>query len=164
MELIIGISILALLLYFAIFNSPNNESQINDNNHSSDNQKGFLFKKRINEHIKLILQNTYAANFFLEDAKINGNAREQGDAYELFQEILNIHDSFLKRDLTYDEVDYLLEKNMFFRRCWDAANMKSVVGKFEDVISPLIAEDSKTWEMVIDEFKEKMVWVKDIKD
>lgn len=37
MELIIGISILALILYFAIFNSPNNESPINDNNHSSNN-------------------------------------------------------------------------------------------------------------------------------
>ena len=37
MELIIGISILALILYFAIFSTPNNESPINDNNHSSDN-------------------------------------------------------------------------------------------------------------------------------
>lgn len=38
-----------------------------------------LKKKMIDEHIKLVLQNSYAAAFLLEQTKVTGSIRDQAD-------------------------------------------------------------------------------------
>ena len=124
----------------------------------SSNQDSFYNKKRIDEHIKLILQTSYAAAFFLEDAKVNGDYKDQIEEGELAEDILKIYNVFIKRDLTKNELDFILKINMDYRRVYDAAGLKSSTGNFDDIMSPLIAE-TKTWEEIIADFKHQMTWL-----
>ena len=126
-------------------------------NNQATNKDSYLTKKSIDEHIKLILQTSYAAMFFMEDAKINGDLREQAQERLLAEDILKIHDAFLNRDLQMSELNFLLDTNKEYRRVFDDAGLKSTVGKFDDIIHPSIAEN-KTWDEVIDSYKSKMKW------
>lgn len=122
------------------------------------NQDSFYNKKRIDEHIKLILQTSYAAMFFMEDAKINGDYKEQIEERKLAEDILKIHDTFLKRDLTKDELDFILKINIDYRTVYKQGGLESSVGIFEDIMNPLITEE-KTWGEIITGFKNQMTWL-----
>jgi hypothetical protein len=153
-QVVIGILVIGAILIYIFFSG----SKTNTSPSSIQKKDGFLAKKRIDENIKLVLQNTYASMFFFEQAKLSSNPRTIGEENEAFDEMIQYGDIFLDRDLTYDEIDSLLKINMDYRRKYDAINQNKALGKFDNVMNPSIAADGKNWSDVIEEFKLEMKW------
>ena len=106
MELLIGIIILALILYFSIFYSPNNESQIEnhsssslDNSDSEDtNEHGFV-DERIKELIAGVKKNISFTKYALKNLDTVSFNKEQSNKVNVSNK-MHSNKVQLKDDLT----------------------------------------------------------------
>lgn len=120
---------------------------------------GFLKKKLIDENIKLVHQTGFAATFYLEDAKLNADARLTAEIYDTFKRIESMLILFTIRDFTKEELDYLLKMNMYFREVYDKAGLKEIYGKFDDLMNPSFNNENDTWDNLISNYQKEMKWI-----
>ena len=127
------------------------------NDDGTYNPPKILKKKMIDEHIKLVLQTSYAAAFLLEQTKVTGSIRDQADDQIQFKEITEYMDILISRDFTATEIDTLLDINKIYRRRFDALEQNKKLGNFDKVFNPSYLSKT-TWDFEIDEFKKEIQW------
>ena len=129
----------------------------NQNDDGTYNPPKILKKKMIDEHIKLVLQNSYASAFLLEQTKVTGSIRDTADDQVQFHDIVEYIDTLTTRDFTSTEIDTLLDMNKSFRRRFDAVKENKNLGSFDNIFNPSYLSQT-TWDFEIDEFKKEMKW------
>ena len=146
-----------ILVAVVLMISAIGDSFVKQNEDGSFNPPKIIKKRMIDEHIKLVLQNSYAAAFLLEQTKITGSIRDQADDQIQLKEIINYMDTLISRDFTADEMGILLDINKAYRRRFDAVKENKNLGSFDEVFNPKYLSQT-SWDNEINEFKKEMEW------